>query len=67
MLYLMKEMRVKSEFKLHNSVLYLEKNVVNYKNQKFILSLGYDSIIEDAKPTNALVFKVWDFISLDSK
>ena len=41
-LFLMKEMQVKSEFKIHRSVLFLDKNVDNLMNNKFLLSLGYD-------------------------
>ena len=65
----MKEMKVKSEFKIHHEVVFLEKNVQNMRSQKYILSLGYDNLSPDgADPTqNALIFKIWDFISLDSK
>jgi hypothetical protein len=41
-LFLMKEMQVKSEFKVHKSVLYLDKNVENLLGNKYLLSLGYD-------------------------
>ena len=66
----MKEMQVKSEFKVHKSVLYLDKNVENLLGNKYLLSLGYDEQIDPnngAVLQTALVFKVWDFISLDSK
>lgn len=67
-LFLMKEMQVKSEFKIHSSVLYLDKNVENLMNNKFILSLGYDeNVNEQGETERALVFKIWEFISLDSK
>jgi hypothetical protein len=63
-------MQVKFEFKVHRSVLFLDKNVDNLLGNKYLLSLGYDDQID---PTNgsvlstALVFKIWDFPSLDSK
>ena len=66
----MKEMQVKSEFKIHRSVLFLDKNVDNFIGNKFLLSLGYDDNI-DMNTGNVgetvLVFKIWDFISLDRK
>lgn len=69
-LFLMKEMQVKSEFKVHRSVLFLDKNVENAMGNKFLLSLGYDDNV-DAVTGNVgetiLVFKIWDFISLDRK
>ena len=69
-LFLMKEMQVKSEFKIHRSVLFLDKNVDNFMGNKFLLSLGYDDSV-DANTGNVLethlVFKIWDFISLDRK
>ena len=66
----MKEMQVKSEFKVHKSVLYLDKNVDNLLGNKYLLSLGYDEQIDPNTKSvlqTALVFKIWDFISLDSK
>jgi hypothetical protein len=69
-LFLMKEMQVKSEFKVHRSVLYLDKNVENLMGNKNLLSLGYDDQIDPNSGSviqTALVFKIWDFISLDSK
>ena len=68
-LFLMKEMQVKSEFKIHESVLFLDKNVDNMMGNKFLLSLGYDSNFEPAsgQAERLLVFKIWDFISLDRK
>jgi len=45
-LFLMKEMQVKSEFKIHGSVVYLDKNVENLCGNKFLLSLGYDEKID---------------------
>jgi len=37
-------------------------------NNKFILSLGYDeNVNEQGETERALVFKIWEFISLDSK
>jgi hypothetical protein len=69
-LFLMKEMQVKSTFKVHRSVLYLDKNVENLMGNKYLLSLGYDDQIDSNSGSvvqTALVFKIWDFISLDSK
>lgn len=65
----MKEMQVKSEFKVHRSVLFLDKNVENLMGNKYLLSLGYDDQIDANGQVlqTALVFKIWDFISLDSK
>ena len=66
----MKEMHVKSEFKVHKSVLFLDKNVDNLMGNKYLLSLGYDDQVDGQTGQviqTALVFKVWDFISLDSK
>ena len=65
----MKEMKVKSEFKVHNSIVYLDKNVENPVGNKFLLSLGYDEYVEPTtnENKNLLLFKVWDFVSLDSK
>lgn len=62
----MKEMKVKSEYRVHHDIYYLEKNFKNAINGKFIVSLGYDYL--DAQGgQRALVLKIWDFISLDSK
>ena len=69
-LFLMKEMQVKSEFKVHRSVLFLDKNVENAMGNKFLLSLGYDDNVDVATGNvgeTILVFKIWDFISLDRK
>jgi len=69
-LFLMKEMQVKSEFKIHRAVVYLDKNVQNVMGNKYLLSLGYDDRIDPNTgqiTETALVFKLWDFISLDSK
>jgi len=69
-LFLMKEMQVKSEFKMHARVLFMDKNIENPLNNKYLLSLGEDEIIDQssgAVAQKALVFKIWDFISLDSK
>lgn len=41
-LFLMKDMQVKSEFKIHRSVVFLDKNVDNPMGNKYLLSLGYD-------------------------
>lgn len=45
-LFLMKEMQVKSEFKIHGNVVFLDKNVENLYGNKFLLSLGYDDKID---------------------
>ena len=68
-LFLVKEMQVKSEFKIHRSVVYLDKNVSNVMDNKYLLSLGYDDRLDSSGNVaeTALVFKIWDFISLDSK
>ena len=68
----MKDMFVKkdSEFKIHQSVLFLDKNVENYKGEKLILSLGYDNKVDEANGKvleTALVFKIWNFMSLGGK
>ena len=66
----MKEMQVKSEFKVHRRVLFLDKNVDNAMGNKFLLSLGYDDNVDVATGNvgeTILVFKIWDFISLDRK
>ncbi len=42
----MKEMQVKSEFKIHGSIIYFDKNVENLCGNKFLLSLGYDEKID---------------------
>jgi len=41
-LFLLKNSQVKSEFKIHRSVLFLDKNVDNLMHNKYLLSLGYD-------------------------
>ena len=66
----MKEMSFKSEFKVHSSVIFLDKNVENLVGNKLLLSLGYDDNIDMSTGSVGqpmLVFKIWDFISLDSK
>lgn len=68
----MKDMFVKkdSEFKIHQSVLFLDKNVENYKGEKLILSLGYDNKVDEGNGKileTALVFKIWNFMSLGGK
>ena len=55
---------------MHARVLFMDKNVENPLNNKYLLSLGEDEIIDQssgAVAQKALVFKIWDFISLDSK
>lgn len=62
----MKGNQVKHEYKIHRSVLFLDKNVDNYLKNKYLLSLGYDDQVDATGNTlqTALVFKIWDFISL---
>ena len=55
---------------MHARVLVMDKNIENPLNNKYLLSLGEDEIIDQstgAVSQKALVFKIWDFISLDSK
>lgn len=65
---MMKDGKVKTEFKLHRSVAYMDKNVDNRMKNKYLLSLGYDDRYDNTGQVleTALVFKIWDFISLDS-
>ena len=42
----MKGNQVKSEYKIHKSVVYLDKNVDNKMKNKFLLSLGYDEQLD---------------------
>lgn len=62
----MKEMQVRSEFKVHHSILFLDKYDNN--SNKFLLSLGYDQQLDaSGNPLQrALVFKIWEFVSLDN-
>ena len=65
----MKDMQVRCEFKVHKSVIFLDKNVDNLMGSKFLLSVGYDDHVDPATggvSEAALVFKIWDFTSLDS-
>ena len=67
-LFLMKGNQVKTEFKIHRSVLFLDKNVDNFMKNKYILSLGYDDLLDPQTGSpveTALVFKIWDFMSMD--
>jgi len=51
-------------------VLFLDKNIENPIGNKFLLSLGYDYRVDPntgQAGEQALVFKIWEFISLDSK
>ena len=41
-LFMMKGNQVKCEYKLHKSVVFLDKNIDNKFKSKFLLSLGYD-------------------------
>lgn len=68
-LFMMKDGKVKSEFKLHRGIAYMDKNVENKFHNKYLLTLGYDDRVDLATGNileTALVFKMWDFISLDS-
>lgn len=65
-LFLMKDQSVKSKFKLHTEIVFFDKNVDNMMGNKYLLSLGYDDKIEGGKKMeSALVFKIWEFVSLD--
>lgn len=63
----MKSNQVKSEFKIHKSVLFFDKNIDNFMKNKFLISLGYDDKFDDQGNVlqTALILKIWDFISLD--
>jgi hypothetical protein len=64
----MKEMQARSEFKVHHSIVFLHK--YDKSNNKFLLSLGYDDQYDQTSPnpiSRALIFKIWEFTSLDSK
>ena len=63
-------MKNDSEYKLHRSVLFLDKNVDNYIGEKLLLSLGYDDRVDEQSgqiAETALVFKIWNFIELGGK
>ena len=60
---MVKDNAIKSIFRLHEFSLFLEKNVNNPLEKKLLLSLGVDISPDDTK---SLVFKVWDFMSLDT-
>ena len=45
-LFLMKDKSVKAEYKLHNSIVYFDKNVENQLGNKYLLSLGYDDKLD---------------------
>lgn len=66
-LFLMKGDQVKIEYKIHKSVLFLEKNIDNFLKNKYIVSLGIDEFNDPSqgKQESALVLKIWDFMSLD--
>ena len=59
----MKDKSVRQEYKLHNRIVYFDKNVENQLGNKYLLSLGYDDKIDQAgqKQETALVFKIWEF------
>ena len=52
----MKDSIVEKEFRIHHEVLFLEKNINNVTNNKYLISLGRDK--------KALRLKIWDFKSL---
>ena len=51
----------------------MDKNIQNVMGNKYLFSLGHDYNVNpatgevDENSEYALVFKIWDFISLDSK
>ena len=54
---------------LHNKVLYLDKNVTNPMDRKFLMSLGIDYKIDPetkAILSEVMVFKIWDILNLDT-
>lgn len=42
----MKGNQVKSEFKIHKSVVFFDKNIDNYLRNKYLISLGFDDVPE---------------------
>ena len=62
--FIMKDMQVKSEHRIHHDVRFLQKNTENPTGNKYLLSLGYD--YGPTKGSKALVLKIWDFESLIS-
>lgn len=62
----MKDKSVKSEYKLHNQIVYFDKNIENQLGNKYLLSLGYDDRLDQngQKLETALIFKIWDFGSI---
>ena len=54
---------------IHNKVLYLDKNVTNPMEKKFLMSLGIDYKIDvetKAILSEVMVFKIWDILNLDT-
>ena len=47
-LFLMKEMQVKSEFQIHQSIIFLDKNIQNVMGNKYLFSLGHDYNVNPA-------------------
>lgn len=39
---MMKDEVIKNKYKLHNSIVFLDKNENNVLNNKYLISLGYD-------------------------
>ena len=63
----MKDGKVRFQYKLHRAIAYMEKNVDNAMENKYLLSLGYDDKAQDGNIVEtALLFKIWDFICLDN-
>lgn len=64
---MMKDGKVKFQYKLHRAIAYMDKNVSNAMDNKYLLTLGYDDRVQDGNIVEtALVFKIWDFICLDN-
>lgn len=45
-LFMMKDGKVKTEFKLHRSVAFMDKNVDNRLHNKYLVTLGYDDRLD---------------------
>ena len=64
-----KNSQVKCHFKIHTGVVFLDKNVNNPLENKYILSLGYDDRVEPEGHISerALIFKIWDYTCLHGR
>ena len=65
----MKGNQVKSEFKIHRSVLFFDKNIDNYLKNKYLISLGSDDIPSNANVQEGMqtyILKIWEFINLEN-